>query len=132
MPRQSHSPVDAAASLLLTGIASRGKLFEVLDALGLLPKVRDVGPVRLQTPEPLSAAALVLLTERLEQVLPQELVQSVERRAGRHGQRMLERAVEQLRLVASFALSDGGAVIENVQAVERFVQSGGVEMFAAA
>lgn len=132
MPRQSHGPVDAAASLLLTEIAARGKLFEVLNALELLPRLPEHRQLRLHTPEPLSAAALVLLTERLERAIPPDLLQSVERRAGRHGQRMLERTVEQLRLVASFALSDGGAISENVQAVERFVQGGGVKMFAAA
>ena len=133
MSRPTNSPVEAAASLLLTQIASQdGQLFRVLSALGMLQETSSKRQVRFDAPEPLEPDVVSNLAKDLGVALPPGLLDVVETRTGLPGSRVLEAAVKQLRLVASFAISDGGAVPENVRAVERFVRSGGVEMFAAA
>jgi hypothetical protein len=135
MSGHASSPTELAANQLLKLIASRdGDLHRVLNGLNLLSESPRASARGLAFPAPprlTAAEAASLLTSLKAEVSP-AVLRTVELRTGVESDRFLTAAVEQLRLVAMFATSDGGAVSDNVRAVEKLVRGGGAEMFAAA
>lgn len=70
------------------------------------------------------------LLAHLKNQVPAELLGRVESATGVSMDIVVGPVIEQLRRVAMFVASDGGATLENVRAVEQLIRSGRVEMFA--
>lgn len=131
----TRTPTDVAATHVLLVIASRGdRLLQVLQELGLLdvPHPRSRHGMAFPALAPLPVHEAGNLGERLRRMVDDAELDEIERKTGVPRARFLAAAVEQLRVVAVFAQSDGGATSENVRAVESLVRSGGAEMFAPA
>ena len=70
------------------------------------------------------------LLQHLKNQVPGELLGRVESASGVPLDIVVRPVVEQLRRVAMFVASDGGATQENIRAVEQLIRSGRIEMFA--
>jgi hypothetical protein len=130
MTRAESASTELAASCALQSIASQEDLlYALLSKLELVP---DAATHSGFEAPPLDPARVKELAARLAEEVPVPMLAAAEQRTGVSRARLLSQLVEQLRHVAMFATSDGGAVSENVRAVEHLLRSGRVEMFTTA
>lgn len=119
--------IAKAAGMLLKEVAMRDGL--------LLSTLQEFQLTKDGLPSAAPATALVFentqdLLLHLKNRVPPEMLSRIESSTGVPIDIVVRPVVEQLRRVAQFVASDGGATLENVRAVEQLIRSGRVEMFA--
>lgn len=129
---RSRDRIDHAASLLLGRLAKGGLLLETLRSLSFVPADSGAECRSGYDKPPLQPEEINRLGQLLRERIEPANFDAVQALTGVPAELIVPKLVEQLRHVAMFATSDGGSIVENVQAVERLVRQGAVDMFAAA
>jgi hypothetical protein len=119
--------IAKAAGMLLKEVAMRDGL--LLSTLQEFQLTQDGLPHAVPAQE-LGFDNTQDLLKHLKEKVPAEMLTRVESSTGVSLDIVVRPVVEQLRRVAQFVASDGGATLENVRAVEQLIRSGRVEMFA--